>query len=106
MYADRINEKHSGYILFYTAQDINNKDAYAKLIDSGMHSVNNFFGASYNKEFNVFVHPNRNSLDSAWQKDWNMPAFKSECWMVAGGISNKMDMISPKTRDKEACEHH
>ena len=42
MHADRINEKRNGYILFYTAQDINNKDAYAKLIDSGMHSVNNF----------------------------------------------------------------
>ena len=99
-------KKHNGYILLYTAGDVNNKDAYAKFIDNGMHAVNNFFSSPYKKDFNVFIHPNRNSLDSAWQKDWNMPAFKSECWMVAGGISNKMDMISPKTRDKEACEHH
>jgi hypothetical protein len=25
-----------------------------------------------------------------------MPAFKSECWMVASGIATKLDMIAPK----------
>ena len=34
-----------------------------------------------------------------------MPSFKSECWMVASGIAGKLDMISPKMWDKEACEH-
>jgi hypothetical protein len=51
------------------------------------------------------VHLNRHSLDSAWQKDWNMPTFKSECWMVASGVASKLDMISPKMWDKESCEH-
>jgi len=81
------------------------KDAYVVLVDNGMHSVKHFFGSPYIKAFNIFIHPNRSSLDSAWQKDWNMPDFKSECWMVASGIATKLDMISPKTWDKEACEH-
>ena len=34
-----------------------------------------------------------------------MPDFKSECWMVAGGVASKLDLISPKNWDKEACEH-
>lgn len=38
-------------------------------------------------------------------KGLDMPAFKSECWMVASGIAGKLDMISPKTWSKEACEH-
>ena len=34
-----------------------------------------------------------------------MPEFKSECWMVASGVGDKLDMISPKNWDKESCEH-
>jgi hypothetical protein len=34
-----------------------------------------------------------------------MPDFKSECWMVASGVGDKLDMISPKTWDKVSCEH-
>jgi hypothetical protein len=49
--------------------------------------------------------PSRQSLDSAWQTDWKMPEFKSECWMVASGVGQKIDIISPKKWDKEACEH-
>jgi len=100
-----ISEKHNGYNLFYTTGDRENKDAYTKIIDNGIYSVNSFFASSYNKAFNVFIHPNRNSLDSTWQKNWNMPGFKSECWMVASGVADRLDMISPKIWDKEACEH-
>jgi hypothetical protein len=91
-YNSWISEKHNGYILFYTAGDIKNKHIYTKLIDNGIHSVNSFFASPYHREFTIFIHPNRNSLDSAWQKDWNMPAFKSECWMVASGIAGRLDM--------------
>ncbi len=33
-----------------------------------------------------------------------MPDFKSECWMVASGDGFQLNMISPATWDKAACE--
>jgi hypothetical protein len=44
-------------------------------------------------------------LDSIWRNDWKIPAFKSECWTVASGISKKIDILSPKIWDTESCEH-
>jgi len=100
-----IIEKHKGYNLMYTLTDRKNKKEYVMLVDNGLLSAKTFFKSSYNKQFDIYVHPNRHSLDSSWQKDWNMPDFKSECWMVASGVATKLDMISPKLWDKEACEH-
>ncbi|HGJ65336.1 TPA: hypothetical protein ENS27_08110 [bacterium] len=100
-----IIEQQKGYTLLYTSIDKKNVNEYKKLIESGIKSVETFFHSSYNKEFNIFVHPSRQSLDSVWQKDWNMPEFKSECWMVASGVATKLDMISPKLWDELSCEH-
>lgn len=98
-------EKHNGYTLMYTTVDKNNTKEYHELIANGMKHVNGFFRSPYKKAFRVFVHPDRQSLDSTWQKDWKMPAFKSECWMVASGVATKLDMISPKRWDEQSCEH-
>jgi hypothetical protein len=75
------------------------------MLEKGAQSTEQFFGAPFKKNFGVFVYPTRNDLDSQWQKDWNMPQFKSECWMVASGVAAKLDMISPAVWSKEACEH-
>lgn len=100
-----ITEKQKGYTLLYTSIDKSDGKEYKKLIENGIKSVKTYFHSSYNEEFNVFVHPNRQSLDSVWRKDWNMPEFKSECWMVASGVATKLDIISPKRWDKLSCEH-
>lgn len=101
-----LTEKQKNYTLFYTSNDVQNKKEYKKLIENGITSVKAFFKSSYNKKFSVYIHPNRNSLDSTWQKDWNMPDFKSECWMVASGVGTKLDVISPKKWNSDACEHN
>ncbi len=100
-----LSKKQKGYTLSYTAADENNVKDYKRFIDKGIVSVKKFFDASYKKEFTVFIHPSRHSLDSTWQIDWKMPAFRSECWMVASGVATKLDMISPKLWDKLACDH-
>lgn len=100
-----LTERRKGYTLKYTSSDKKNKKEYRKLIEEGMASVAFFFSDDFKNEFDVFIHPNRLSLDNAWKKDWNMPDFKSECWMVASGVATKLDVISPKLWDKEACEH-
>ncbi len=96
---------HDGYTFYYTSADTDNVSGYTEMIDSSMETVSRFFSGSFHNGFAVYVHPNRHSLDSTWQKDWNMPEFTSECWMVASGTAAKLDMISPAVWDSEACEH-
>ncbi len=98
-------ESKDGFRIYYTSTDDQNKNEYAELVVNGTKSVKEFFQGPFQKDFDVFVHPNRQSLDSTWQHDWKMPDFNSECWMVASGVADRLDMISPKTWDKEACEH-
>lgn len=100
-----LREQKAGYAIYYTAADQPRVREYNTLIESGFKSVREFFGKPYKTEFSIFTHPNRHSLDSTWQKDWGMPDFKSECWMVASGVATKLDLISPATWDKESCEH-
>jgi hypothetical protein len=100
-----ISEKYNKYSLHYYPVDEQNIKEYIKLIDNGILSVQTFFEGSFKNNFDVYIHPNRKSLDNQWQLDWKMPDFKSECWMVASGVANRLDMISPKLWDKEACEH-
>lgn len=97
--------KYKNYSLYYTSPDNQNKEAYSTLINNGLGSVKSFFNSPYRETFDVYVHANRHSLDSTWQKDWGMLDFKSECWMVASGVAKKFDMISPARWDSEACEH-
>jgi hypothetical protein len=89
----------------YTIQDESSIDEYGELILVGLKKVEKFFDGRYKNKFEVFIYPNRNSLDSAWRDDWKTPGFKSECWMVASGISEKIDILSPMVWDAESCEH-
>jgi len=96
---------NKSYTLFYTDQDEDNLDEYSNYLITGIAKAKSFFGTAYKSKFDIYIHPKRKSLDSTWQKDWNMPTFKSECWMVASGVAKKLDVISPKIWDKEACDH-
>lgn len=100
-----LTKSYSSFTIHYTNADENNIDVYTKLVTTGIQRVQQFFNAKYKSNFDVFVYYNRTSLDSKWQKDWNMPGFKSECWMVASGVATKLDMISPKQWNTESCEH-
>jgi hypothetical protein len=99
------SKHYKKFILYYSNADETYVKEYVKMIGAGIKSVESFFDASFQAKFDVYIHPTRSSLDSQWQKDWQMPDFKSECWMVASGIASKLDVISPKSWDKEACEH-
>ena len=100
-----IVEKQNGYSLYFTTLDKQNIIEYKDYLDNGKKTVEEFFQSSFKHDFSIYIHPTRASLDSAWQKDWNMPDFKSQCWMVASGVHNKLDIISPKRWNSLACEH-
>lgn len=97
--------KQKKFTLYYTSPDAGNQKEYSKLLNNGINSTEDFFGQKFKSRFNVYIHPGRASLDSTWQTDWKMPEFRSECWMVASGVAQRLDMISPKQWDKAACEH-
>lgn len=68
-------------------------------------NVQDFFDQEFRSSFEIYIHPSRAALDAQWQKDWQAPDFKSECWMVASGIGSKLDLLSPSRWQEEACEH-
>jgi hypothetical protein len=100
-----IVEKQQTYTLHYTLADKAFMPEYKTYFDNGKNGIEAFFRNRFAREFSIYVHPSRASLDSTWQKDWEMPDFKSECWMVASGVAEKIDIISPIKWDSIACEH-
>lgn len=92
--------------LHYTPADTGLTETLKNLVRSGMHSIGLFFGESFKKSFSVFLFPDRKSLDRQWRKDWNLPEFASECWMVASGVGHRLDVLSPRVWNLEACDHN
>ena len=74
-------------------------------LEKGRQNIINFFDKDYQKQFDVYLFSDRDSLDKQWQKDWNMPDFKSQCWMIASGIAYRLDILSPLKWESQACEH-
>lgn len=101
-----MTHQYKGYRILYKVPDKNLRKEYNKLIKNGIKLVYDFFGKPYPNKFDVYLHPDRHSMDSSWQKDWNLPNFKSECWMVASGVATRLDMLSPQKWEQEACEHN
>ncbi|MCD6065480.1 MAG: hypothetical protein K0S33_306 [Bacteroidetes bacterium] len=100
-----IGEPHAKYKLHYKEGDKKTKEEYVSFLDRGIEDVESFTGKKYTGVFSVYVHPDRGSMDKQWSSDWNMPGFKSECWMVASGVATKLDLLSPLKWSAEACEH-
>jgi len=98
--------KKNQFVLNYTQNDSGRANEYAALVENGIQSCQKFFGSSFKNNFDVFVHSSRESMEKQWQKDWGMPDFKSECWMVASGVASKLDLLSPLVWQSQACEHN
>ncbi len=91
--------------IYYTDQDTIHLNEYSEFIIKGILRTESYFKNPFNHKFEVYIHPNRELLDKQWQTDWQMPDFKSECWMVASGVSTRMDILSPAVWEEQACEH-
>lgn len=78
----------------------------SRTIDTCRKNIIDFFENDFAQDFQVIVHSHRDSLDKQWQTDWNMPDFKSACWMVASGLSTQLDILSPRVWKEQACEHN
>jgi len=65
--------------------------------------VEKFFGARFAEPYEVRVLGSRAELDDFTRQRWGME--KTECWMVAMGVSSLMVVLSPYKWPAEACEH-
>lgn len=97
--------EEQAYTLHYTPIDKQQVQQMLGWFKIGRKNIINFFGEDYKKKFDIYIFNERDSLDKQWQKDWNMPEFKSQCWMVASGIAHRLDIISPRIWKTQACEH-
>ena len=100
-----MTEQHDHFRIFFQANDRPDIPDYLVMISQGIQQTSAFFHEPFSQPFDVYIHPNRLSLDSTWQSDWGMPEFQSECWMVASGVAAKLDLMAPRTWDSLACEH-
>lgn len=100
------NWKANNFSMNYTSADETTYKKYGTWTTAGIKTTEDFFGTKFKSGFSVYVHPDRNSLDAQWQKDWQMPTFKSECWMVASGVGPKLDLLSPRIWKEQACDHN
>src|SRR5258706_4535861 len=86
---DWLKKENKKYTPNYKSTDKTNIKEYQQLIKTGYITVEKFFDKPFAHKFQVYIHPDRNSLDSTWQQDWKMPGFKSECWMEANGVAKR-----------------
>lgn len=99
-----INKKE--YTLHYTNDDknlVNDIDRYHR---SGLNYIPAFLDHSFLKKFDVYIFPDRSSLDKQWQNAWGDSTFKTECWMIGGAVGNRLDILSLNVWAKEACDHN
>lgn len=95
-----------GFELFYTGSDKNNSADFESYISKGNEKITGYFEMPFRHKASVYIFPTRSLLDKQWQKSWGDSAFKSECWMVASGVAERLDVLSPLVWTTEKCEHN
>src|SRR6516162_1283393 len=82
------------------------KDVAASLkpyIQQGQQKVERFFSQPFKQAFEVEVFPDRAAFDKYFHKRWKFP--KTEAWMVASGVADRMAILSPRVWKTQAAEH-
>jgi len=101
-----IKKDFSQYSLYYVAADSPIIHTIEKDLAIGTKHVTEFFKKGFSKKISVYIFPNRKAMTEQWRKDWNIPDFNSECWMVASGVALRLDVLSPLSWRQDACEHN
>jgi len=89
----------------YTGRDSSLVTGLGSAATAAHLAVRSFFGHPFTSRFDIFLLPDRQSTDRQWQRAWGDSTFQSECWMVAGGVADRLDILSPRVWKTEACDH-
>jgi hypothetical protein len=82
------------------------KDVAASLkqhLLQGQQKVERFFSQPFKRAFQVEVFPDRAAFDEYFRKRWKVP--KTEPWMVASGVADRIVILSPRVWKTQAAEH-
>jgi hypothetical protein len=84
-------------------QDQNVIPSLKQHIEQGQQKVERFFRQPFQKtcEFEVFA--DRAAFDEYFRKRWKIP--KTEPWMVAAGVADRLVILSPRVWKTQAAEH-
>ncbi len=99
-------KKETGqYNLHYTIIDKNVVSELEGYVTAGFKSISKFFNKPFKTKIDIYIFPDRSSLDKEWQIVFKDTGFRSQCWMVASGVGTRLDIVSPSIWAKENCEH-
>lgn len=93
------------FSVHYTGRDSSLVPGLGSAAAGAVLDVGSFFSHSFASRFDIFLFPDRQSLDRQWRRAWGNSTFRSECWMVAGGVADRLDILSPRVWKTESCEH-
>lgn len=91
------------YHLVLPAEDSTLRAELEPLLVSAVARVEAWFGAPFAQPFTVTVFPHRADFDAAFPPEWGLE--RTECWMVASGVADRLMLLSPRAWASEACEH-
>jgi hypothetical protein len=72
--------------------------------EAGRRRIEKHFGRPFTKSFECEVLPSRSAFDEYFTRRLKLP--KSEPWMVATGVADRMVILSPRVWKTEAQEHN
>ena len=72
-------------------------------LESGRKRIVAFFGKDFAKGFEVEVFPSRARFDAYFMGRWKLP--KTQAWMVASGVGDKLTILSREVWKTQAAEH-
>ncbi len=89
--------------IIHADQDRDVACALQPYLQQGRQKVERFFGQPFKKTFVVEVFPSRAAFDEYLRKRWKVP--KTEAWMVASGVADRLTVLSPRVWKTQAVEH-
>lgn len=90
--------------LHYTSIENSYSHVMEDWIERGIGKIESFFSKKFLEKFDVVIYSERDSLDKMLALNYNLPDFKSECWLVAVGERLRIDMLSPRVWASQSCE--
>jgi len=103
---DWIKNDYPSFDIFYSAQDSSISPLIIEMINEGQKQVTDFFEHPFKHKFSVYVFPSRHDLDLQWQHDYGDTSIHSECWMVASGVGDVLQILSQQVWKNEEYEHN
>ena len=87
----------------FAEQDQAIADSLKPHLGQGRERIETFFGKPFPQSFVVEIHPDRKAFDAYFDQRWHLP--KTELWMVASGVADRLTILSPRVWKSEAAEH-